>query len=155
MTSTQLAEHRKLTLRQWLHMELLVKSEYQGANLRIQQDSFMAGSYVFYLRALRFGLKYITHFYLIGFRTASIISCVECGPIVLGPVSGLMVLRNLNNVTISAICSRVQIENCRNLKLFLNCQCAPMIASNCENIQLGPYNVYYDVSLNLEINYKY
>lgn len=54
MTSTQLAEHRKLTLRQWLHMELLIKSEYQGANLRIQQDSFMAGSYVFCLRALRF-----------------------------------------------------------------------------------------------------
>jgi hypothetical protein len=54
MTSTQLAKDRKLTVRQWTHMELLVKPEYRGANLRVQQDSFMAGSTIFCLRTLRF-----------------------------------------------------------------------------------------------------
>ncbi|KAI6174783.1 TBCC domain-containing protein 1 [Aphelenchoides bicaudatus] len=129
MTSTQLAEHRKLTVRHWSHMEILAKPEYRGANLRVQQESFMTGSFVFYLKSL---------------KTASVVSCVDCGPFVFGPVSELLLLRDLRNVTISAVCTRVQLENCHNVRLFINCECAPVVGSNCRNVVFAPYNVYYD-----------
>jgi hypothetical protein len=80
------------------------------------------------------------------FRTASIISCVDCGPIVLGPISDLLILRDLRNVIVSAVCCRIQIENCQNVRLFLNCETAPIVGLNCSDVQLAPYNVFFDVS---------
>ncbi|KAI6204119.1 TBCC domain-containing protein 1 [Aphelenchoides besseyi] len=137
VTSTQLSEHRKLTVRQWTHLELLTKSAYRGANLRIYQNSFMAGSSVFCLRALRTAM--------VGFST-------DCGPIVLGPIADLLLLRNLRNVVISAVCSRIQLENCRDVTVFVNTKTSPIVSRNCEGIKLAPYNVFYD-ALQYELNY--
>ncbi|KAI6179765.1 TBCC domain-containing protein 1 [Aphelenchoides besseyi] len=137
VTSTQLSEHRKLTVRQWTHLELLTKSAYRGANLRIYQDSFMAGSSVFCLRALRT--------VMVGFST-------DCGPIILGPIADLLLLRNLRNVVISAVCSRIQLENCRNVTVFVNTKTSPIVSCNCEEIKLAPYNVFYD-ALQYELKY--
>lgn len=82
-------------------------------------------------------------------RTASVVSSVDCGPIVLGPVIDLLLLRDLRNVTVSAVCSRVHIENCQHIQLFVNCETAPVVGENCREVYFGPYNVFYDVRLQM------
>ncbi|KAI1711181.1 tubulin binding cofactor C domain-containing protein [Ditylenchus destructor] len=132
ITSTQLAEHRKITVRNWHHMELLTNPIYAASNLRLVNCKHQSST-VFHLRWL---------------RTAAIADCSSIGPIILGPVKDLLVLHRVVNVTISAICKRVWLVDCQNVRLFLNTKTNPIIISSIEGqnsgIELAPYNVFYD-----------
>lgn len=134
MTATQLAEHRKFTVRHWHHLELLTKPMYRGANLRVRADAVsQAGgpsAPLFCPRHLR----------------SALVRGVHCaGPMVLGPCSGALIVRDCSSLHLSAVCDRVYVQNCRNVVMFLNCRTAPVIGRNCQGVVLAPFNVFYDV----------
>ncbi|KAH7723803.1 TBCC domain-containing protein 1-like protein [Aphelenchoides avenae] len=129
ITSTQLAEHRKLSLRAWTHLEILTNSVYRGAHLRISHG----------LRGLSSIVFHIPHA-----RTVEIADCDAVGPIVLGPVSGLLRVSNVRNTRISAICSRIIVEDCEDVTLYVNTPTSPVICGASKRIVLAPYNVYCD-----------
>ncbi|CAD5207882.1 unnamed protein product [Bursaphelenchus xylophilus] len=128
MTSTQLAEHRKITVRRWSHIELLTKHAYRGANLRIK-GPHKDGSVLICPRAM---------------RSALIKDIRSSGPIILGPINGLLILDGLENLHVSAICERIIIQNCKEITVFLNTRTSPAIGRNCQQIRLAPYNTYFD-----------
>ncbi|CAD5205423.1 unnamed protein product [Bursaphelenchus okinawaensis] len=128
MTSTQLAEHRKVTVRRWRHVELLTKLSYRNANLRIKGPFFDESAF-FCPRVL---------------KTALIKNAQNTGPIVLGPVTGLVVLDGLEDITVSVICDKILIQNCRGVTVFLNCKTSPVIGRNSTSVLLAPYNVFFD-----------
>jgi hypothetical protein len=115
-------------------MEILTNPVYHGAHLRITDGVRGISSTVFNLRFL---------------RTAMIAECDGIGPIVLGPVRGLVYIRNVKNTRISVVCSRIVIENCENITVYLNVSTTPILSYNCKEVMFAPYNVFYDVSLYL------
>uniref|UniRef100_A0A915CUE9 Tubulin binding cofactor C-like domain-containing protein n=1 Tax=Ditylenchus dipsaci TaxID=166011 RepID=A0A915CUE9_9BILA len=129
ITSTQFAEHRKISVRDWQHMELLTNMQYAGSNLRLMHAHHTI-SPVFHLRWL---------------RSVAIVDCNDVGVVVLGPVQQMVVLKRVKKATVSVICPMIWVEQCEDVLLFVNCECAVMImGEGCTGIQLAPYNVFYD-----------
>ena len=121
-------KYRRICISNWTNMELLTSPTYRGTNLLVR-DGVMGKSLIV-PRAL---------------RSAIVCNCDNSGPIVLGPVQEFVLLRYVRNTTLSVICPRVRLECCENLILFVNTQTPIIIAGNCRNIRLAPYNVFYDV----------
>ncbi|KAI3420247.1 TBCC domain-containing protein 1 [Globodera pallida] len=129
LTAVRSAPRRRLLLEGWGRMEILSNSALRGGNIRLRGGRPTASA-VFHPLAL---------------RTAIVADCVKAGPIVFGPIFGFLLIRHCKNITISAICSHIQLDCCHNVTLF--CQTADAIAiraDNCSKITLGPYNVFFD-----------
>jgi len=77
-------------------------------------------------------------------RSVVVDNCDGTGPILLGPVRGTVLLRRLNNVTVSVLCHRLLIENCSDLMVFTQTTSNPFIMGDCSRITLAPYNLFYD-----------
>lgn len=112
-------------------MEILTNAVYRGAHLRIGEGVRGLSSLVFHLPHC---------------RSVEIADCDAVGPIVLGPISGLLRIYNVRNTIVSAICPRVIVEDCEDVTLYINTSTAPVIAGICKGIALAPYNVFCDVS---------
>ena len=132
LTSTILPEHRKLSIRNWSHMELLTSPSYRKSNLRITNGVLETGSsFIFHLGLL---------------KSVVISKCDEIAPVVLGFVSDFVILRNLKDCRISVVTRRLMIIDCIDVTVFCDTEHRPIITGNCFNIFLGPYNVWFDVS---------
>ena len=64
---------------------------------------------------------------------------------VLGAVSDLVVLRGIRDARISVVCARLVVERCSRVTIFVNTSTSPLIAKNCADIRLAPYNVQFNV----------
>ncbi|KAK0425125.1 hypothetical protein QR680_009046 [Steinernema hermaphroditum] len=121
------ADHRSVTVRNLAGVSLIDKDYYVGSNLRVDGSDVDASTTLIALRP---------------FRTATVANCAGRGKILLGRVEDTLFVRNVSNFCISAICRRIVVEKCTNVRLFLNCLVAPLIADNCSELMLAPYNVF-------------
>jgi len=103
-------------------------SEIANAEFRIHRCSY---SYIYILAPLR---------------------CVEIRKchnvtIVLGAVETTLKVTDCENVSISAVCRRVLISQCRSSSFYLHTPTRPLIQLNCANLLFAPYNASH-VELN-------
>uniref|UniRef100_A0AC35F5Q7 Tubulin binding cofactor C-like domain-containing protein n=1 Tax=Panagrolaimus sp. PS1159 TaxID=55785 RepID=A0AC35F5Q7_9BILA len=137
ITSTILPQHRKLSVRKWSHMEILNNTVYRNINLRISDGNYLSkSSFIFHLTTL---------------KSVVISDCSDISPIILGPVTDFIILRNLHNCRISVITKRLLIIDCDNLMIFLSSETNPIISGASMNICFGPYNVWFN-ALEMELN---
>lgn len=138
VTSTSLAEYRKISIRRWSHIEILTSPLYAGSNLRITdlQEGEPNKSPIFCLQFL---------------KSASVCGANGSGTgcICLGPVETLALLRQLKGVAVSVISHTLVVDSCEDVILFTQTVCPIIFTGRCRNCRLAPYNVFYNVHSSL------
>ncbi|VDM37466.1 unnamed protein product [Toxocara canis] len=120
---------RKFCMSCWTHFEVLNQEPLAGCHLRIMNGDERS-SWIF-----------APHYT----ESAVVANCRGCGPIVLGPVRNTLFLRGLAECTVSAVCSRLVIERCENITVYVAVPLTPLLI-DCHEVRLGPYNAPYDIT---------
>lgn len=74
-------------------------------------------------------------------KSLKILSCHNC-KLIISALSGLCEIENTENCTISSASNEVNIENSKNLTLFLFTETDPVI-KNSTNLKFAPYNIKF------------
>lgn len=116
-------------------MEILNNIVYRNINLRISDGNYLSkSSFIFHLTTL---------------KSVVILDCSDISPIVLGPVTDVVILKNLHNCRISVITKRLLIVDCDNLTIFVSSETQPIIVGASANLCFAPYNVWFDVKIHI------
>lgn len=132
------------------HIEILTNPIYRGANLRIQLKS---NCFIFNLCLLKTAI--INCALSEHNNSTEINENILQTSVVFGPISDYLLIRNLKNIKISAICHRIFVDNCTNIILFVNTPNPVLLARNCRCIRLAPYNVFYNVNQLFNLFYNW
>ncbi|EAN79215.1 Tubulin cofactor C domain-containing protein 1 [Trypanosoma equiperdum] len=77
-------------------------------------------------------------------RLTQLVNCT----VALGPVGGVLYIDRCENTNISALCTAVVVNRCRNVNIFICTNSPPVLcqlegSENSENVRFAPYNSHY------------
>uniref|UniRef100_A0A915B873 C-CAP/cofactor C-like domain-containing protein n=3 Tax=Parascaris TaxID=6254 RepID=A0A915B873_PARUN len=127
LSNTCFSRDRKFVVSRWTHIEVLNKEVLSGCHLRIMNGD-KRSSWLFAPQCA---------------ESAVVADCHGCGPIIFGPVRNTLFLQGLSECTVSAVCSRLVIERCDNITVYVCVPLSPLIIDS-HRVRLAPYNAPYD-----------
>ncbi|CAJ0938919.1 unnamed protein product, partial [Mesorhabditis belari] len=125
-TSLGAGSRRKVFVSDWNRIEVLRRGVYRDAHLRLTNTRARASRIIQPWRS----------------QSVIVDSVTGCSSLVLGPVSGNVLLKNLNNCTIAVACAQLSLQDCHQVEIYCLTLKSPILRSST-NVYIGPYNTYY------------